>query len=72
MPLSQLFEHCFARENGIIHYSVVSMNHIKKYPLDEKDHPSYISNPQTIILHMWTRQLAGQIGSSILECLCMD
>ena len=51
-------------ENGIIYYSVVSVEpYQKQYVFDEKDHPSYISNPnKTFILHMWIGQLAGQIG----------
>lgn len=51
-------------ENGIIYYSVVNVEpHQKRIVFDEKDHPSYISNPnKTIYFAYVDGQLAGQIG----------
>jgi streptothricin acetyltransferase len=51
-------------ENGIIHYSVVSVEpYQKRYAIDEKDYPSYISNPnKTIYFAYVDGQVAGQIG----------
>lgn len=50
-------------ENGIIHYSIVSIEpHQKPYIFEEKDYPSYISNPDKIIYFAYVDgQLAGQI-----------
>lgn len=50
-------------ERGIIHYSVASVEpYQKQYLYDEKDYPSYISNPNKIIYFAYADgQLAGQI-----------
>jgi len=51
-------------ENGIIRYSVVPVEpYQKKYIFEEKDYPSYISDPdKTIYFAYIEEQLAGQIG----------
>jgi len=51
-------------ENGILHYSVVSVEaYQKQYIFDEKDYPSYISNPDKMIFFAYEgTRLAGQIG----------
>ena len=50
--------------DGVIRYSVVSIEpYQKQYIFDEKDYPSYISNPNKIIYFAYVDgQLAGQIG----------
>jgi len=50
-------------ENGIISYSVVSVEpYQKKYAFEKKDYPSYISDPNKAIYFAYVDgQLAGQI-----------
>ena len=51
-------------ENGVIQYSVITVEpRQKRIRFDEKDYPSYISNPnKTIYFAYVDGQLAGQIG----------